>query len=119
MSNPSPRSKPCLHPWAGTVAIVVAVLLQLLLVRPARAEEFPVGFRTYSIPSGAMKPTLLVGDYALAISAPEPKRGDVVTYRLPRDPSITYVKRIVGLGGDRIQMIDGALHINGQAVKRE
>jgi signal peptidase I len=48
-----------------------------------------------------------------------PKRGDLAAYRLPRDPSTVYVKRIVGLGGERIQMVGGALHINGEAVKRE
>jgi signal peptidase I len=49
----------------------------------------------------------------------EPKRGDVVVFRLPRDDSIDYIKRVIGLPGERIQMIDGRLHINGVAVKRE
>jgi signal peptidase I len=45
--------------------------------------------------------------------------GDVVTFQLPKDKSAIYIKRIVGMGGDQIQMRDGVLHINGQAVKRE
>ena len=45
--------------------------------------------------------------------------GDVVTFKLPKDMSTIYMKRIVGMGGDRIQMIDGVLNINGQAVKCE
>jgi signal peptidase I len=49
----------------------------------------------------------------------EPQRGDVVVFRLPRDDSTTYIKRAVGLPGDKIQMIDGLLHINGTPVKRE
>jgi signal peptidase I len=46
-------------------------------------------------------------------------RGDVVVFRLPKDDSIDYIKRVVGLPGDRIQMIDGVLNINGEPVKRE
>src|SRR5262249_31055054 len=93
------------------------------------------------IPSGAMKPTMLIGDYffvskyaygyshfslpfspplfAGRILAAEPQRGDVVVFRLPKDPSTDYVKRVVGLPGDRVQMIGGLLHINGTPVKRD
>src|SRR5262249_20035383 len=93
------------------------------------------------IPSGSMEATLLVGDYlfvstyaygythyALPFSPPvfsgrafgsQPKRGDVAVFRLPWDDSIDYIKRVIGLPGDRIEMIDGLLHINGVAVKRE
>jgi len=48
-----------------------------------------------------------------------PKRGDVVVFRLPKDDSIDYIKRVIGLPGDKIQMIDGVLNINGEPVKRE
>jgi signal peptidase I len=51
--------------------------------------------------------------------AAEPQRGDVAVFRLPKDTSVDYVKRIVGLPGDRIQMIRGVLQINGQPVKHE
>ena len=47
------------------------------------------------------------------------KRGDVVVFRLPKDDSIDYIKRVIGLPGDKIQMIDGVLNINGEPVKRE
>jgi signal peptidase I len=98
-------------------------------------------FQSFSVPSGSMKPTLLIGDYFVAskypygfsrysfpgspplfagrILAAQPRYGDVVVFRLPRDPSTDYVKRVVGLPGDRIQMIHGLLHINGTPVKRE
>jgi signal peptidase I len=88
-----------------------------------------------------MKETLLVGDYlfvskftygyshySLPFSPPlfsgriwpgEPTRGDVVVFRLPKDDSTDYIKRVIGLPGDRIQVIQGVLHINGQAVKRD
>jgi len=110
-------------------ALLIAFVIRTLLFQP------------FSIPSGSMKGTLLVGDYlfvsqfsygysrySLPFSPPlfsgrifgtEPRRGDVAVFRLPRDPSIDYIKRVIGLPGDRIQMVDGLLHINGVPVRRE
>jgi signal peptidase I len=110
-------------------ALLIALGIQTLL------------FQSFSIPSGSMKATLLIGDYlfvskysygyshySLPLSPPlfsgrifgsMPNRGDVVVFRLPRDDSTDYVKRVIGLPGDRIQMIHGLLHINGIPVKRE
>jgi signal peptidase I len=98
-------------------------------------------FQQFHIPSGSMKPTLLVGDslavskfvygysrYSLPLSLPlfsgrvfagEPSRGDVVVFRLPRNDSEDRIKRIVGLPGDRVRMVGGALHLNDVPVKRE
>jgi signal peptidase I len=98
-------------------------------------------FQPFNIPSGSMKETLLVGDYLFVskysygfthysfpfsppwfsgrVWASEPARGDIVVFRLPTDDSIDYIKRVIGLPGDRIQMIDGALYINEQPVLRE
>jgi signal peptidase I len=98
-------------------------------------------FQPFFIPSGSMKPTLLIGDYLFVskysygfthysaggtlplfagrIFGSEPQRGDVVVFRLPRDDSIDYIRRVIGLPGDRVQMIAGQLHLNGQPVKRE
>ena len=88
---------------------------------PDVAEAFskkPV--RSFSIPSSAMEPTLRVGDYAFAdmraFDATEPSRGDIVVFTLPRDASTIYVKRIVALPGEKVQMKSGILHIDGQAV---
>jgi signal peptidase I len=102
-----------------------------------------VGYEPFNIPSGSMEPTLLVGDYlfvskfsygysrhSLPFSLPlipsdsrvlftEPERGDVVVFKLPSDNKTDYIKRLVGLPGDRIQVIGGVLHVNGQSVKRE
>ena len=97
-------------------------------------------FEPFNIPSGSMIPTLLVGDYLFVNKASygysrysfpfgmpivsgrvfysEPKRGDIVVFRLPPHPSVDYIKRVIGLPGDRIQVKDGILHINGQPVKR-
>jgi signal peptidase I len=111
------------------------------------AALIAVGIRTFllepfNIPSGSMIPTLLVGDYlfvskysygyskySLPLSPPifngrvpsglTPARGDVVVFRLPKDPSVDYIKRVIGLPGDKIQVIDGQVIINGVPVKRE
>ncbi|MCX5515152.1 signal peptidase I [Kaistia algarum] len=117
-----------------TVKIVIQALLIAVVVRTFL-------FQPFNIPSGSMKATLLVGDYLFVskyaygfskyslpfspdlftgrIWASPPKRGDVAVFRLPRDPSVDYIKRVIGLPGDKIQMIDGVLQINGQAVKKE
>jgi signal peptidase I len=110
-------------------ALLIALVIRTLLFQP------------FNIPSGSMKATLLIGDYlfvskysygyshySIPFSPPlfsgrvfgsTPERGDVVVFRLPRDDSTDYIKRVIGLPGDRIQMKDGLLHINGVPVKRE
>jgi signal peptidase I len=115
-------------------AAAVLVLPGLFALRTFVAQPF-------NTPSGAMKPTLLVGDYffvsksaygfthySLPLSLPlfkgrilaaEPQRGDLVVFRLPRDESVDYIKRVVGLPGDRVQMRNGELYLNGVAVRRE
>jgi signal peptidase I len=98
-------------------------------------------FQPFNIPSGSMKATLLVGDYlfvskysygythfSLPLSPPlfsgrilgsSPERGDVVVFRLPSDTSTDYIKRVIGLPNDRIQVVNGVVQINGQPIKRE
>ncbi|MFW5679662.1 MAG: signal peptidase I [Pseudomonadota bacterium] len=95
-------------------------------------------FEPFNIPSGSMKPTLLVGDYlftskysygysrhSFPFSFPPfegriwealPERGDVAVFKLPADDRTDYIKRIVGLPGDRLQMRDGVLHVNDEPV---
>ncbi len=118
----------------GELNVWLATLGLMLVAQTAIGQPFMV-------PSGSMQPTLLVGDEIVAAkyaygysrySAPlglvpnfagrildrAPERGDVVVFVLPRDPSQTYVKRVIGLPGDRIQMRGGELFINGEQVQR-
>ena len=112
---------------AGIIALVIRTFL----------------FQPFNIPSGSMKATLLVGDYlfvskysygyshySLPLSPPmfsgrigdfaKPERGDVVVFRLPKDDTTDYIKRVIGLPGDSIQMIDGILqHQRPAGAKRE
>jgi signal peptidase I len=95
----------------------------------------------FSIPSGSMRPTLLEGDYLFVtkwaygysrhslpfspnlfsgrIWGAEPERGDVAVFKYPPNPSLDYIKRVIGLPGDTVQMREGVLHINGEPVPRE
>jgi len=120
--------------FVETVRVIFHALLIALVIRT-------FVFQPFNIPSGSMKATLLVGDYlfvskytygysqySLPLSPPLfsgripgawlPERGDVVVFRLPKDTSTDYIKRVIGLPGDRIQMIDGVLQINGRAVPK-
>jgi signal peptidase I len=112
--------------WVEYCKSFFPVILAVLLLRSFVVEPF-------RIPSGSMMPTLLVGDfilvnkYAYGIRLPvlntkiidigEPQRGDVVVFRYPRDPSVDYIKRVVGVPGDHIGYYNKVLHINGKPVK--
>lgn len=121
----------------GIVETVKTIVYAMLIAIGIRT----VAFEPFNIPSGSMIPTLLVGDYlfvskysygysrfSMPLSPPLfsgrifgslPQRGDVAVFKLPRDNSTDYIKRLVGLPGDRIQMIHGQLFINGTQVSRE
>jgi signal peptidase I len=118
--------------WENIKVIVQALILAMVIRT--------VLFQPFTIPSGSMMPTLLVGDYIFVnkfaygyskyslpfspnlfsgrIFSSEPKRGDVVVFRFPPNPEIDYIKRLVGLPGDHIQVTDGVLYVNGTAVPK-
>ncbi len=120
--------------WGETIRTVLYAVLIALFVRTFAYEPF-------NIPSGSMVPTLLVGDYlfvskysygysrySLPFSPPiingrvwesQPERGDVIVFKLPRDNETDYIKRLIGLPGDKVQVKGGILHINGEQIKRD
>ncbi|NJL50638.1 MAG: signal peptidase I [Blastochloris sp.] len=122
----------------GGIGEAIRVLVQALLIALVIRTFL---FQPFNIPSGSMKDTLLIGDYLFVskysygyshfsipfsprlfsgrIFASEPERGDVVVFRNPKQDNTDFIKRVIGLPGDRIQMVEGVLHINGEAVKRE
>ena len=117
-----------------TIRVVIHALIIALVIRTLL-------FQPFNIPSGSMKATLLVGDYLFVskysygyshysipfspnifsgrIFGSDPNRGDIVVFRQPKDDSVDFIKRVIGLPGDRIQMHDGLLYINDQPVVRE
>ena len=120
--------------WWDTFKTIFYAVLIAVVVRTFAYEPF-------SIPSGSMIPTLLVGDYlfvskasygysrhSLPFSMPimpnrlmfeAPQRGDVAVFKLPSDGRTDYIKRIIGMPGDTVQMKGGVLHLNGVAVERK
>ncbi|MEE9281856.1 MAG: signal peptidase I [Myxococcota bacterium] len=110
-----------------TVRAVLVAALIALFIRSFIVEPF-------KIPSGSMIPTLLVGDYvlvnkfaygvrvpftgALLIDVGRPERGDVMVFRYPDDPSQDFIKRVIGISGDRIAVRDGHVWVNGQPIDR-
>ena len=104
----------------------LTVVIGLFAFRSSLADQ-------YVIPTGSMEPTIQVGDhvwvnkFAYDLRIPfthltlgrvsEPRRGDVVVFEDPRDHSINLIKRLVGLPGDRLRIVDGVLEVNGKAVE--
>ena len=113
----------------AVIAVLIALVIRSVLFEP------------FNIPSGSMKPTLLIGDYLFVnkpaygysrysfpfavapiegrIFAKDPQRGDIVVFALPSNDGIDYIKRVVGLPGDNIQVMRGRLFINDEIVPRE
>jgi signal peptidase I len=106
-------------PWFRSTWFTAVVVL---LLDVAVGVVMPRGWRSFSIPSGAMLPTILIGDRVMVDTRPTrapPAYGDMVIFKYPRDKSINYIKRIVGLPGDRIQLRQGQLFINREIVPRQ
>lgn len=109
---------------SGMFAILAFLVIALPLSAPFVIRTY--FYQPFNIPAGSMVPTLLIDDfffvsksaYARFWSA-GPARGDVVAFLTPKDNSTVYIKRVAGLAGDRIQIKQGLLHVNGVAVARE
>ena len=76
--------------------------------------------RTYKIPASSMEPTLLIGDYLIAnvkiYKSGKPKRGDVITFEYPKDPSKDFIKRVIGTEGEKVEIIRNKIYINDQLI---
>lgn len=131
-SSPSPIKKK-----QSIIESALSMLFALVIVFMIRSSVF----ESFKIPSGSMIPTLAIGDYIFVnkfaygfkipftdafLEAPlyvyrrePPKRGDVIVFRFPKDESIYFIKRVIGVAGDVIETRDKVLHINGQPVPRD
>jgi signal peptidase I len=129
------RAAPKKDSWLEVVKTIVYALIIAGVIRSFL-------FQPFNIPSGSMEDTLLIGDYLFVSKATygysrysfpfgiipfqgrfavmsEPQRGDIVVFKFPPDNSTDYIKRLIGLPGDRVQMKDGVLYINDVAVPKE
>jgi signal peptidase I len=110
-------------------ALGIALVLRVLLFQP------------FTIPSASMEPNLLQGDYIIVskysygwskhsipfspglfngrILGKTPRRGDIIVFKLPRDPNVDYIKRLIGLPGDKVQVRGGLVYINGKVLDRK
>lgn len=127
------KSEKKINPWNETLRTIIFAIILAVTVRSFAFEPF-------NIPSGSMKSNLLVGDYLFVskysygysrysfpfglpffsgrIMASEPRRGDVVVFRYPPNPRVDYIKRLIGLPGDKVQVKEGIVYINGKALER-
>lgn len=136
-AEPGGKKKTSGESWIETAKTIVYALLIAFVIRT-------FFFQPFNIPSGSMENTLLVGDYLFVekfaygysrysfpfdgppvsgrVLARSPRRGDVVVFKMPNpnspDYMKDYIKRVIGLPGDRVQMIDGQLHLNGKAIPK-
>jgi signal peptidase I len=119
---------------SGFIKSLLAILMIVVAIRT-------FAFESFRIPSGSMYPTNYIGDFLFVskykygyshysimfspkifegrIFASEPERGEVAVFRFPKDTSVDYIKRVIGMPGDKIQMRGGILHINGKAMNLE
>jgi len=122
-ARPGSQKKPIWREYGEAlfIALILALVIRAFLVQ------------AFSIPSGSMEPTLLIGDYLLVnkfvygirnpitnkvwIPIGKPKRGDVVVFIFPQDPTKDYIKRIIGLPGDKIQVTNKKVSINGKVYE--
>jgi signal peptidase I len=135
MTAPSPDASPAskVKEVVELGKTIVSALLIALVLRT-------VLFQPYTIPSDSMEPGLRQGDYIIVskysygwsrhsipfspplfhgrILGKTPERGDIIVFQLPRDPSQTYIKRLIGLPGDRVQVTSGAVLVNGRPIPR-
>lgn len=97
--------------WVKTIiaAVVLAFLVTHVLIVNAK------------VPTGSMENTIMTGDRILALRTSywfsSPERGDVAVFRYPDDPSMLFVKRVIGVGGDEVEIKDGAVLLNGEVLE--
>ena len=142
MAAPAPARPAPARPSAGARGEIIEIVRTVIVALGLAMVLRILLFQPFTIPSSSMEPGLVTGDYivvskfaygwsraSLPLNLPlipgkgrllgqGPARGDVVVFRLPRDPKETWIKRVIGLPGDRIQVTGGVVSVNGVALKQ-
>ena len=107
---PAPEKKSALRENLESIlwAVTIAVVIRTFFIAP------------FKIPSGSMRPTLIEGDRILVSKIlyrlRPPQRGEIVVFRSPENPKRPFIKRLIGIGGDHVQILDGRIVLNGRPV---
>jgi signal peptidase I len=119
------RARSMAPPWRWYKSTwLAAIAMSTIEVDQRLFDAFPYspGWRSFHVASGSNMPTLLTTDYVLVDTRHQgsvPGSGDMIVFRHPRDPKVDYLKRVIGLPGDRVQLREGILYLNGKPVPRE
>ena len=110
-----------LKPYNKWYLYLIIFLISNFAIQPLISSSTKNNFiRAYKIPSSAMEPTLLVGDHLIAnmriYKKENPNRGDIVIFEYPKDPSKDFIKRVIGLEGEKVEMVRNKIYINGKRL---
>lgn len=108
-----------LKPLIGYLLLIIISIANSFLIQPVISKTIKDNYvQAFKIPSGSMIPLLLIGDHILvnkqAYKNSSPKRGNIVVFDFPEDASRTFIRRVVGVGGDAIEIKDKQLYVNGK-----
>jgi signal peptidase I len=110
-----------LHPYNRWYIYLAVILIQALLISQLQENVILSSVHAYKIPTGAMSPALEIGDRLVADTKAYrnklPSRGDLIVFKYPKNESISYIKRVIGLPGEKLEIIKRTVHINGESLK--
>ncbi len=110
-----------LKPYNKWYIYLIIFLLSSMVIRPLLAWTIRNNIaRAYKIPSSTMEPTLLVGDHLIAdmriYKSEKPKRGDVIIFEFPKDPSKDFIKRVIAIAGEKVEIVANRVHIDDKVI---
>jgi signal peptidase I len=109
-----------LKPYNKWYIYLVIFLINGFVIQPVVSSAIKTNVRAYKIPSSAMEPTLLVGDHLIAdmkiYKSEKPKRGDIIIFEFPKDPSKDFIKRVIGMEGEKVEIINNKIYINDKLM---
>lgn len=110
-----------LRPYNKWYIYLVIILINCFVIQPVISSAIKRNrVKAYKIPASSMEPTLLVGDYLIVdrgcYKSQKPKRGDVIAFEFPKDPSKEFIKRVIATEGEKVEIIRNKIYINDQLM---